>query len=321
MKSDIKAALFMLAAGLAVTSCSNSTDNAEAASTSSALAAKFDPEYAVGEAKPIEGTTYGNLAFIKGEGTPVVFYYPADQRGWQMQIGDLSDSYKTVAVSEDLSVPPTGGFVSPTHLIDALEHLRAQLGVEKFNLVTHSISGRMGMELAIRRPDLINSLVLEEPAWAPTPDIKGPLPPPEQPPCALELDNPVDQATCTFFAMQMGAGRFEALPEPIREYLLAGQREQAAALAASLPEGVEPPQAGPPQLDVICDQLGKLDFPILMVRGADTPAFFAAGQDYYEGCLPQHDTVVIPNATHMVHFENPEAYNAALKAFLDKHAA
>lgn len=280
---------------------------------------RFEAAYEVDNELVIPGANFGNLYFSKGEGTPVVFYYPADQGWWQWQIEDLSADYRAIAVSEDTSVPPGDSLVDPSHLIDALENLREEIGVERINLVTHSVSARIAMELAIRRPDLLNLLVLEEPAWAPTPDMEGPLPPPEPVPCGLELDNLLDRGLCDFLSMQMGPGRFEALPETMREFFFAGNREQVEAVLAALPPGVEAGPIEPLQLDVICDDLGALDFPILFVRGADTPAMFAAGMDYYEECLPQHETVVVPDATHMVHFEQPEAYNAALRSFLEKH--
>ncbi len=311
----------LLTTGFFLGACAQTEVSQEDSDENAALLVEsFDPQYGAGSSAPIEGAQYGNLALTIGEGTPVVFYYPAGPSWWQMQAEPLSADYMIVMVGEDLAVPPEGGLVSPTHLIDALENLKGTLGVESFNLVTHSISSRIAMELAIRRPDLINSLVLEEPAWAPTPDVEGPLPPPEQPECQVELTNPIDRSTCDFFAMQMGEGRFEALPQSIRQYLLDGAREQAAAIAASSTEGDLPMEAGPPQFDMICDQLGELDFPILFVRGEDTPAFFSAGMDYYEGCLSDHETAFIADATHMVHFENPEAYNAAVRSFVSTHS-
>lgn len=271
----------------------------------------FDADYGVGDVAPLAGAGPNTIVYEKGNGTPVVFYYPADQRWWQLQLEPFAERYRAVAVGYGPDAPPPDDIASPAELIAALEALRRELGVQRINLVTHSISARQAMELAIARPDLLSALVIEEPAWAPTPDMEAPLPPPPQPQCGLEDPDPVDLQTCLFFGMQMGPGRFEAMPDAMRNYFLEGNRRGANARDDASGGGA--PAVWQPR--VICDELGELDLPILVVRGEDTPEFFRAGLDYYERCLPQHEAAFVPAATHMAHFENPDAYNRAVMAF------
>jgi pimeloyl-ACP methyl ester carboxylesterase len=275
----------------------------------------FDADYGVGDVAPLAGAGPNAIVYEKGEGTPVIFYYPADQRWWQLQIEPFAERYRAVAVGYGPDAPPPKDIASPAQLIVALEALRGKLGVERVNLVTHSISARQAMELAIARPDLLNALVIEEPAWAPTPDMEPPLAAPPDPQCGLDDPNPVDLETCLFFSLQMGPGRFEAMPAAMRDYFLDGNRRAASAQDGA-DQGGAPPSVWQPR--VICDELGKLDLPILVVRGEDTPAFFQAGLDYYEHCLPPHDTEFFSDATHMAHFENPDDYNRAVMAFFDR---
>src|SRR3546814_3053861 len=59
------------------------------------------------------------------------------------------------------------------------------------------------------------------------------------------------------------------------------------------------------------------DGPTLFVAGGNSPYVGAADAGRIEARFPQAERVTIPGAGHWVHFEQPEAFLAAVRAFLD----
>jgi len=59
--------------------------------------------------------------------------------------------------------------------------------------------------------------------------------------------------------------------------------------------------------------------PIVLIRGAETPAHFQARLDDHEACLPEHWSLTVTGAAHSVHMDRPEAYNRAVLEFIGRH--
>lgn len=125
---------------------------------------ELDLGYAAGE---IERLTIGYTD--KGEGPAVVFFHPGvDARYWQWAIEDVASSYRAIALPFNQSIPPAFAFVAEAfNLTAVLEGIIHGLDVAPPHLVAHSMGGRLALELAITRPDLIASLTVIEPALAP----------------------------------------------------------------------------------------------------------------------------------------------------------
>ena len=64
--------------------------------------------------------------------------------------------------------------------------------------------------------------------------------------------------------------------------------------------------------------MARHDIPTLFIRGEQTPAFFQAGLDEYEACLPPHASVTVSGASHFVHLDQPAEYNRAIMNFFDQ---
>jgi pimeloyl-ACP methyl ester carboxylesterase len=282
-----------------------------AASAFSDAAAQNPPEldlsYAAGE---IEMLTVGYLD--KGEGPAVVFFHPGvDARYWQWAIDEVASSYRAIALPFNQAVPPAFGFVAASfNLTTVLEGIINGLDVAPPHLVAHSMGGRLALELAITRPDLIASLTVIEPALAPddaslsrlrsaaaASDVTCPLP-----------DVAENQKTlCRFHVFINEPGFYDNAPSALLELL-------APPPGAAAPPSLEVlwPEALPP----ICDALGELEMPILFVRGELTPAPIQASLDAYEGCLPAHESKTISNSAHYPFVYNPEAFSEVLLEFL-----
>jgi pimeloyl-ACP methyl ester carboxylesterase len=108
----------------------------------------------------------------------------------------------------------------------------------------------------------------------------------------------------------IGPGTFERLPPPARESMLANAPEMATELRT-------PPGAYFPSLT--CEDVGRVDVPVLLLDGETSPRMFRLVQDALQACLPNVERATIPNASHGMHNGNPEAYNAAVLDFLARH--
>jgi 2-succinyl-5-enolpyruvyl-6-hydroxy-3-cyclohexene-1-carboxylate synthase/2-succinyl-6-hydroxy-2,4-cyclohexadiene-1-carboxylate synthase len=89
-------------------------------------------------------------------------------------------------------------------------------------------------------------------------------------------------------------------------------RLRAAGLAASLRQfgqGAVPP---------VWDRLPELRLPVLLVAGAEDPAYVALAKAMRDQ-LPSADLLIVPNAGHMAHLENLPAFVQGLRRFLQAH--
>ena len=266
---------------------------------------ELDLDYGAGE---IETLTFGYLD--KGEGPTGIFFHPGvDARYWQLAIEATSQSYRTIALPFDASTPPA--LATALDLTTIIESVMEGLDVPPPHIVAHSMGGRIALEFAIARPDLIASLTVIEPALAPDDEsmqrlrtaaaestVTCPLP-----------DVPAESQTmCRFNVFINEPGFYDNAP---------------SGLLALVPQ---PDAPAPPSLEMlwspvppICEALGKLEMPILFVRGELTPEPIQASQDAYEACLPDHARAMIPGSSHYPFVYNAEAFNEALLEFLGRH--
>lgn len=66
----------------------------------------------------------------------------------------------------------------------------------------------------------------------------------------------------------------------------------------------------------VIDSLPTIDVPALVIVGADDTPFLAAA-DYMAAKIPGARKTVIPGAGHAANIDQPEAFNAAVRAFLE----
>jgi pimeloyl-ACP methyl ester carboxylesterase len=67
------------------------------------------------------------------------------------------------------------------------------------------------------------------------------------------------------------------------------------------------------------DALRTVQVPTLLLAGQKSPRLFYRLLDRLEELLPQTERVEIPGASHIMHEDNPEAYNSAILSALDRH--
>ena len=208
--------------------------------------------------------------------------------------------------------------------VDMAERLAAELDLsgEPVTLVGHSMGGKVAMQLALRRPELLRALVVVD------------IAPVEYPLSGGRTEDPDEEASP--FAAYIAAmqaidltglrSRTEAddalrdvVPSRmVRGFLLQNlEREGTAGWRWRL------------NLEVLCRDLDRLrgfpepppgaryEGPVLWIAGANSHYVLDRDRDRMQQLFPSTRLVRIKNAGHWVHSEQPETFTATLRRFLD----
>jgi len=185
-----------------------------------------------------------------------------------------------------------------------------QLGIAQTDLLGYSMGGRVALHLAVAAPDRIGALVLE----SSSPGLASPA---ER--AARAQSDEALAALLEREGIAAFVARWEALP------LFASQRRLPAAVRDGLrrqrlqhrPLGLANSLRGMGAgvMEPLYDRLGAVRAPTLLVVGALDERYRALGEEV-AGRLPQARLVVIPEAGHAVHLEQPAAFGRAVSEFL-----
>lgn len=207
------------------------------------------------------------------------------------------------------STRPVGD--GPTSLalqVDDALGLLDHLGVDRAHVVGHSLGAVLALELGVRYPARVASLVLLEP------------PPPFDTPAGslfLEAAAPL-------------AERYEA-GDPagaVHGFLaLVGDHDWRTAVERTVPGGVaqavkdaatffEDELPAAPQWTFEPERAAVVTCPVLSVLGTASGPLFAAGRELLHAWFPGCRDADIPGATHLLQMEKPEAVASAIAAFL-----
>ena len=204
------------------------------------------------------------------------------------------------------STPPLG----PVSIADQAGDARVlldHLGVERAHVVGHSYGGTIALQLAADASDRVRSLVLMEPAGLPVPLGK----------VVKDLND--------YAAERYRQGDWEAA-----EDLFLGSPEDRATLSRSVPGGIEQalrdmdtyfgvevPALDAWPFDTAAAQ--RIQRPVLYVLGADTQGVYSESLELLRRWIPQTETEVVADATHLLPMQQPAAVADALRSFFDRH--
>ena len=259
-------------------------------------------------------------------GPRVVFVHGLFGQGknWTTIARGLADSHRVTLI--DL---PNHGHSPWTDRVDYLDMAGMQaaelehLG-EPVTLIGHSMGGKVAMQLALRRPELLHALVVVD------------IAPVTYPPTGGRTDDPDEEASP--FAAYIEAMRALDLDR------LTTRDEADAALAAAVPSRMvrsfllqslvrEGLGAGGGwrwrlNLDLLGRDLGELrafpkpppgatfDGPVLWIAGANSTYVLDEDRPHMDALFPSTRLVRIKNAGHWVHSERPEVFLETLRRFL-----
>lgn len=196
-----------------------------------------------------------------------------------------------------------------THAQDALR-LLDHLGIDSAHVVGHSDSGLIALQLAIDAPQVVRTLVLEEPAMH-------------------AIDPRWDEIVREAVAPIVETHRNGDSRRAMEGWMRGISRDWRVELTRTVPGGPQQTldDAGAffADVDAVFEwqfdhaRVSALRMPVLyMVAAAPLPGMRAVMRRFCE-LVPHTETVVIDDATHMLHTDQPDRVGDELAAFFARH--
>ncbi|HEX2473872.1 MAG TPA: alpha/beta fold hydrolase [Lacipirellulaceae bacterium] len=257
------------------------------------------------------------LAYVdRGKGTPVLLVhgFPLDHSMWNAQIEALADRCRVIA-------PDLRGFgqsslgdadpkvgVSMEHYADDLLELMDALGIhEPIVLVGFSMGGYVAWQLVRKYASRLRALVqCDTKAAADTEEARA---------VRLKMADQISEWGSARVAEMMGprllAKRsFEARPGVVAEVRRVVEATSPAAIACA--------QRGMASRPDMTGLLPSIRVPTLVLVGHEDVISPPAEMRAIADAIPNAQFVEVPDAGHMTTMENPQAVNAALRAFMER---
>lgn len=248
---------------------------------------------------------------VRGAGEPVVLVHNGAGVDWFKPLLEepaLTDRYRLLSYHR-------AGYAGSSRLTGSLSFvqeaarcrsLMRHLGIERAHIIGHSSSANMALQLALDAPDAVHSLALLEPALMAVPS------PPEIPQ-ALELYRAGDKVKAVDIFLQGTCG-----PDyrATLERAVPGAFDQAVASADTF-FGQELPALR--QWSFGPEDARRITQPVLAVRGEKSDLVFHKRQEVLLAWLPNVEPFVLPDATHLLHLQNPRGMTEALAVFFARH--
>ena len=245
----------------------------------------------------------------QGEGLPVVFVhgFPLSRECWRPQIESLSSTCRTIA--PDLrgfgASGATSGTITMDRFADDIAALLDELDTGPAILVGHSMGGYVAFAFARRHADLLRGLVLVA--------------------TRAGQDTPEGAAGRRSTAEKVRAEGTRGVIDAMAPKMLAAGNDDAEMEAAvrgfmapSSQDGVIGALLGMAERPDSTPMLGQIEVPTLVVTGAGDVIIDPEESRTMAQAIPGSELHVIPDAGHLVAYEQPEAFNAILREWLER---
>ncbi len=248
-------------------------------------------------------------------GEPLVFVhgYTGDITDWRFQIPEFCPTHRVLVM--DLrghgasDAPASRDAYSIEQMADDVEALIDRVGFDRYHLLGHSMGGAIAQEIALRSPERVITLTLE--------DTGAKL--------AGDPDDDIARYTAGRVQIALEEG-MEALanrsanlepPPYLPAARLAEERERLTRMSVDAFVGAahairEWPGAR--------DRVSAIEIPTLIICGElDAPVLFKASQELAE-LIPNAKLTIVPQAAHSPQYERPDLFNRALREHIEKQA-
>lgn len=265
-----------------------------------------------------------HLKYIEqGQGAPVVLVHGTlgDYRSWGLQMDAFAESYRVISYSRRYHHPnPCSGnesnYSAALHA-DDLAELISGLGLDSAHVVGNSYGAYTALLLAARHPERVRALVLGDPPVFPLLDHS-----PEgralrddflakvwEPAGEMLQRGKTKSGVKVFVDGVVEDGAFDAFPPEVQQLILDNACE--FRVETSSPDF---------WTSFTCEDARRIATPTLLLTGDQSLQMFQLIVDELERCLPNNESVRVPNTTHEVSSDNPGAYNDIVLRFLAKHS-
>jgi pimeloyl-ACP methyl ester carboxylesterase len=258
-----------------------------------------------------------------GKGDPVIFVHGTldDYRAWYMQMDTFAKNHRVIAYSRRYAYPnkqvinDSADYTVKPHAEDLALFIQS-LNVGPVHLVGHSYGAFTALLTTMKHPELVKTCTLGEPPVAPLlMNVKGGdtiaakffavVKPATE---AFKTGND-EKAVSIFVGWVLGDSNiYKNFPPEARSGMLANTLELRGSLFSNKPFP-----------EVKCEDMKKIQTPVLLMQGERTTPFFSTIVDEVGKCLTNKEKVILPGATHGLQFENPGDFNKIVLAFIDKH--
>jgi pimeloyl-ACP methyl ester carboxylesterase len=263
----------------------------------------------------INGTTINYLEAGDGPTAILIHGSVSDYREWTTLIAPLSQHYHVIAYSRryhspNPSPPPDADAGLDRQVDDLLEIMKA-MSIDSAHIVAHSYGGAIALGFTLRHPEMVQSLVLSEPA------VAGVLSNTSDNDSVLKESQAIrakmkdvfatgngEQIVKTY-AAHVAPGDFEKATQEERNMLL----ENVAAFQLDF-TSKRPP--------FTCQDAQKISAPVLVLAGDRSPMGLQRMAETTAQCIKGARFVKIPQATHWMQLDQPKVFNDQVLAFLAK---
>lgn len=243
-----------------------------------------------------------------GEGAPLLLVHGSlcDSRYWKSQLQPLGKSFRVYALSLRRYWPERwdgegGGFSIEQHVDDILRFIEDVIQAPA-HLLGHSRGGRVALEAAQQRPDLLRSLILADPGIAlpGKTDARGNF---RQQALELIRQGDADAGLALFVDRVSGPDTWRHMVPWFKDMV----RDNANTL---LGQALETAPALQPE------RIASLTLPTLLIGGALSPQPYPAVLDALQTWLPSSQRLDIAGSSHGMNLGNPRAFNTTVAKFL-----
>ena len=256
-------------------------------------------------------------ASCEGSGPPIVLIHGFTGTGasWRSLVEVLAPDFTTIAV--DLvghgrsGSPSTPERYAMRRAVDDLAALLRALGHERAAWLGYSLGGRVALQVAVHRPDVVSALVLEgaTPGLATAEERTARVAADEA--IAQRLDRDGIEAFVDFWqSISLWDSQQRTLSDHQRAGLRQGRLAQAPlGLVGSL-RGM-----GTGAQEWVGDRLDEVRVPVLLTAGTLDVKFSEIAREM-AATLPDSTMRLIEDAGHAAHLERPAVFNAVVREFL-----
>ncbi len=268
----------------------------------------------------VNGTTLEYME--RGDGDPVVFVHGTlgDYRSWELQMEVFGETYRAISYSRRYHHPnecrgDESDYSAALHA-DDLAAFIAGLGLESAHVVGTSYGASTALMLAARHPERVRGLVLGDPPVFPLLDDI-----PEGRALRDEfLENvweragemarrgETESAIRVFVDGVVEEGAYDSFPSEIQN--LIKQNACEFEVETSSPDF---------WTQFTCEDAQGVTAPTLLLTGDRSLEMFQLIVDELARCLPNNESKRVPETTHEVTSDNPDAYNDIVLDFLARH--